>query len=239
MHVPNYFFRIFVETKKMLKMKKVLLLFAALFMATVVNAQISPVTFGPKIGYQTTKLSTNRDIIKSDFKGNMAFGVFARLTIKNVVLQPELLYYKSGKVFEVSALGENWGINNLIPNPTVTINQSNLALPIMLGYQFIDIPIIKMRANVGPVFYFAVGKSQYAMNGENIPVPMENVTEDMTMGAALNLGIDIWKLTLDINYSLGLTDAFDDELEFMGYEIDLGDDTKQNVFTVTLGFKIL
>ena len=75
-------------------MKKVLLLFAALFMATVVNAQISPITFGPKVGYQTTKLSTNKDIIKSDFKGNMAFGVFARLTIKNVVLQPELLYYK-------------------------------------------------------------------------------------------------------------------------------------------------
>ncbi|MBR0323302.1 MAG: hypothetical protein IIX06_02275, partial [Bacteroidales bacterium] len=82
-------------------MKKAFLLFAALFIATIANAQISPITFGPKVGYQTTKLSTNRDVIKSDFKGNMAFGVFARLTIKNVILQPELLYYKSGKVFEV------------------------------------------------------------------------------------------------------------------------------------------
>lgn len=220
-------------------MKKVLLLFAALFMATVVNAQISPITFGPKVGYQTTKLSMDKQTIKSDFKGNMAFGVFARLTIKNIVLQPELLYYKSGKVFEVSALGDNWGIGNLMPNPTFTINQSNLALPIMLGYQFIDIPLIKMRANVGPVFYFSVGKAQYAMNGEDLPLPIENATEDMTMGAALNLGLDIWKLTLDINYSLGLTDVMDDEIEFAGYEVDLGDDTKQNVFTVTLGLKIL
>ena len=220
-------------------MKKVLLLFAALFMATIVNAQISPITFGPKIGYQTTKLSIDENVIKSDFKGNMAFGVFARLTIKNFVVQPELLYYKSGKMFEVSALGDDWGMGNLIPNPTFTINQSNLALPIMLGYQFIDIPIIKMRANVGPVFYFAVGKAQYAMNGEDIPLPVENATENMTMGAALNLGLDIWKLTLDINYSLGLTDVMDDEFEFAGYEVDLGDDTKQNIFTVTLGFKIL
>ena len=77
------------------------------------------------------------------------------------------------------------------------------------------------------------------MNGNDIPLPVESATEDMTMGAALNLGLDIWKLTLDINYSLGLTDVFDDELEIAGHEIDLGDDTKQNIFTVTLGFKIL
>ena len=220
-------------------MKKVLLLFAALFMATIANAQISPITFGPKVGYQTTKLSVDEANIKSDFKGNMTFGVFARLTIKNVIVQPELLYFKSGKVFEVNVLGDNWGLNNLIPNPTFTINQSNLALPIMIGYQFIDIPIIKMRANVGPVFYFAVGKAEYSMNGEDIPLPVESATENMTMGAALNLGLDIWKLTLDINYSLGLTDVFDDELEIAGHEVDLGDDTKQNIFTVTLGFKIL
>ena len=42
-------------------MKKAFLLFAALFIATIANAQISPITFGPKVGYQTTKLSTNRD----------------------------------------------------------------------------------------------------------------------------------------------------------------------------------
>ena len=220
-------------------MKKVFLLFAALFMATIANAQISPITFGPKVGYQTTKLSMDKQTIKSDFKGNMTFGVFARLTIKNIVIQPELLYFKSGKVFEVNALGNDWGLNNLIPNPTFTINQSNLALPIMIGYQFIDIPLIKMRANVGPIFYFAVGKAEYAMNGEDLPISTEGVTENMTMGAALNLGVDIWKLTLDINYSLGLTDVFDDEIEFAGHEIDLGDDTKQNIFTVTLGFKIL
>ena len=118
-------------------MKKALLLFVALFVATAVNAQISPITFGPKVGYQTTKLSTNKDVVKSDFKGNMAFGVFARLTIKNVVLQPELLYYKSDKMFEVDVMGDDWGIGNLIPNPTLSISQSNLALPVMLGYQFL------------------------------------------------------------------------------------------------------
>lgn len=220
-------------------MKKVLLLFVALFVATAANAQISPITFGPKVGYQTTKLSVNKDVIKSDFKGNMAFGVFARLTIKDFILQPELLYYKSGKMFEVSVF-DNFGIQNPNLNPTFTVNQSNLALPVLVGYQFVDIPLLKMRANVGPVFYFAIGQAEYSMNGENLPYVDDDVTEDMTVGAALNLGIDIWKLTLDVNYSIGLTEAFDDEIEVPGVgEFEMGDNTKQNVFTVTLGFKIL
>ena len=220
-------------------MKKVLLLFVALFVATAVNAQISPITFGPKVGYQTTKLSANKGVIKSDFKGNMAFGAFARLTVKNFVIQPELLYYKSGKVFEVDMFGDNWCGN--IPNPTFTIRQSNLAMPILLGYQFVDIPLIKMRANVGPVLYFALGQAQYSLNGEDLPLAFdESVTEDMTLGAALNLGIDLWKFTLDINYSLGLSEVMDDEIEVPGLgELEMGDNTKQNIFTVTLGFKIL
>ena len=222
-------------------MKKVLLLFVALFVATMANAQISPITFGPKVGYQTTKLSLDKQDIKSDFKGNMAFGVFARLTIKNIVLQPELLYYKSGKMIETSIIDNS--APGFLPDikPTLTINQSNLALPIMLGYQFVDIPIIKMRANVGPVFYFAVGKTEYSSNvfSEETIKTKESPTEDTTIGAAINLGIDLWKLTLDVNYSLGLTDAIDDEIKIPGYgEVEVSD-TKQNIFTVTLGFKLL
>ncbi len=221
-------------------MKKVLLLFVALFIATAANAQFD-IAIGPKVGYQTTKLSTNRQTIKSDFKGNMAFGAFARVTFMGVVVQPELLYYKSGKIFEVSPLGDDWGLGNLIPNPTLSISQSNLAMPIYLGYQFISTPLIKMRANVGPVFYFAIGKAEYSVNGENVPyLSSDDITEDMTMGAALNLGVDLWRFTLDISYSLGLDDVLDDEIDVPGIgEVDLGDDTKQNVFTVTLGFKLL
>ena len=97
-----------------------------------------------------------------------------------------------------------------------------------------------MRANVGPVFYFAIGQADYSVNGENVPYIDDDVTEDMTVGAALNLGIDLWKFTLDINYSLGLTETFDDEIEVPGVgEFEMGDNTKQNIFTVTLGFKIL
>lgn len=222
-------------------MKKVLLLFAALFMATIANAQFD-ICVGPKVGYQATKLSLDKQSIKSSFKGNMTFGVFGRVTIKKFIVQPELLYFKSGKVFEVSVIDDNGGIDNPALNPTFTFNQANLALPIFLGYQFLDLDLIKMRANVGPVFYFAVGKTEYSSNwmGDDNHKMQESPNENMTMGAALNLGVDVWRFTLDINYSLGLTDAFDDELVIPGVgEFELDDNTKQNIFTVTLGFKLL
>lgn len=220
-------------------MKKVLLLFVALFMATVANAQFD-FCIGPKVGYQTTKLSVKKDNIKSDFKGNMTFGVFGRVTIKKFVVQPELLYFKSGKVLQLDVVGNDWGLNNPIPNPTLTINQSNLALPIFLGYQFLDLDLIKMRANVGPVFYFSLGKAEYVVEGEDKPLPnVADATKGSTLGGAINLGVDVWKLTLDINYSFGLSKVFNDEFKVGNISVPVADNTKQNIFTVTLGFKFL
>ena len=220
-------------------MKKVFLLFAALFMATVANAQFD-ICIGPKLGYQTTKLSVKKDNIKSDFKGNMTFGVFGRVTVKKFVVQPELLYFKSGKVLQLDVMGDDWGLGNLVPNPTLTINQANLALPIFLGYQFLDLDLIKMRANVGPVFYFALGEAEYVVEGQDKPLEgLGDATKKSTLGGALNLGVDVWKLTLDINYSFGLSKVFNDEFKVRNVSIPVADDTKQNIFTVTLGFKFL
>ncbi len=227
-------------------MRKVFLLFAALFLATAANAQFD-ICVGPKVGYQATKLSLNKETIKSSFKGNMTFGVFGRVTIKKFIVQPELLYFKSGKIVEASLFENTQGI---LPNvkPTLTINQANLALPIFLGYQFLDLDLIKMRANIGPVFYFAVGGTEYVYETKigNAEAPSTSYVtndsspnEEVTVGAALNLGIDVWRFTLDVNYSLGLTEAFDDNIEIGNYDFEMNDKTKQNIFTVTLGFKLL
>ena len=220
-------------------MKKVILLFAALFIATMANAQFD-ICIGPKVGYQTTKLSVKKDNIKSDFKGNMTFGLFGRVTIKKFVVQPELLYFKSGKVMQLDIMGSDWGLSNPIPNPTLTINQANFALPVLLGYQFLDLDLIKMRATAGPVFYFAVGKAEYVVEGQDEPLPnIVDATKGSTLGAALNLGVDVWRFALDVNYSFGLSKVFNDEFTVLGKSIPVADNTKQNIFTVTLGFKLL
>ncbi len=226
-------------------MKKALLLLAVLFVAITTNAQFD-FCIGPKVGYQTLKLSTDKQVIKSELSSNKTFGVFARVTIKKFFVQPELLYYKSGKVFDVNLFGEDFGLSNLNPTPTLTINQSNMAMPVLLGWQFVNIPLIKMRANFGPVFYFAVGEAKYSTTlfGNETSVSVDSSVEEVTVGGAVGLGIDLWRFTLDINYSLGVSDVIDDELELYvpGHKeipVKVNDGTRQNIFTVMLGFKIL
>ena len=209
-------------------MKKILLLLVVLCMATIANAQFD-LSCGPKIGYQATKLSLKKTDIVSDFKGNMAFGVFGRVAINKLVLQPELLYSRSSKLVELRLQGVNY--------PTMTIKQNNFIFPIHIGYQFLDLDFIKMRATVAPVFYFAVGKAKVESDTFDVKAK-GSLTEDVSVGASFNVGVDIWRFTFDVGYCFGLTETMDDDIE-LPFDIEIGDDAKQNVFNLTLGFKFL
>ena len=96
---------------------------------------------------------------------------------------------------------------------------NNLSVPVLVGLKLVDQKNFKMRANVGPVAYFTVGNSNYS------------ALKKINWGGALGLGVDIWRLTLDVNYSLGMTKIFGDLL-------GVNNNVKQNIFTVTLGFKL-
>lgn len=210
-------------------MKKLLVLFVMLCVSTIVNAQFD-LSCGPKIGYQAAKLTLDKETIKSDFRGNMTLGVFGRVAINKLVLQPELLFSRSSKLVEVY-------LPNKSENPTLIIKQNNFVLPIHMGYQFLDLDFIKMRATVAPVFYFSVGKTKVESESFNVKAK-GSLTEDVSVGAALNAGIDIWRFTFDVGYCFGLTETMDDDIE-LPFDIEIGDGVKQNVFIVSFGFKFL
>lgn len=100
----------------------------------------------------------------------------------------------------------------------MSVKLNNLSVPVMFGFKLLDDKNFKMRANVGPVAYFTVGNKSAGARRAG-------------MGTALGLGVDIWRLTLDLNYSLGLTNIFDDIFNEVSK-------AKQNIFTLTLGFKL-
>ena len=172
---------------KVNRMKKVILLFVALFVATIVNAQ--DVCVGPKFGYQTAKLSFKGSHIKQDFKNDMTFGMFARFTYPKFILQPEILY---------------------------SFNARNcINIPVYFGYKLVDNKNLKMRANAGPVLFYNT---------------MKGVTGGrLTLGGSLGLGVDVWRFTADLNYSLGATN-------YIG--LISTSKANQNVFTLTFGFKL-
>lgn len=208
-------------------MKKLLLVLAVVLFANVARAEGFGFHIGGKLGYQTANLSIAKADIKSGFSEHFTAGIFGRMVIKDVIIQPELLWFKSSQVFTLS--------NEGIINPTLTMSQQNLALPIFVGYQFLDFKLLKLRANVGPVMYFVVDQTNKCdYNNQSLDVEANG----MTWGGALNVGIDVLMFTLDINYSFALTDLVDKDNLTIGGQSFVLDATKQNIFTVTLGVKL-
>ncbi len=241
-------------------MKKTFLLIAALLMlgsAAFAGGGID-LAIGPKIGYQTAKLSYNKANIKSDFSNHFTAGVFGRVTVGRVYVQPEVLYFKTTNVFDASVVGVE--SENLFNLPTgahlnLTLNQMNLQVPIMIGVNIIDLDIVTLRAQVGPTANFTL-KSQtlydetYSLEGQQFELDQNNATTDknfdtksISWGVQAGLGVDILKrITLDINYNFGLSKMFDKLNDTqLGETFDFSniDNTKQNMFMVTVGFKFL
>lgn len=241
-------------------MKKTFLLIAALLMlgsAAFAGGGID-LAIGPKIGYQTAKLSYNKANIKSDFSNHFTAGVFGRVTVGRVYVQPEVLYFKTTNVFDASVVGVE--SENLFNLPTgahlnLTLNQMNLQVPIMIGVNIIDLDIVTLRAQVGPTANFTL-KSQtlydetYSLEGQQFELDQNNATTDknfdtksISWGVQAGLGVDILKrITLDINYNFGLSKMFEKLNDTqLGETFDFTniDNTKQNLFMVTVGFKFL
>ena len=211
-------------------MKKLLLILAVVLFANVARAEGFGFHFGPKVGYQTAVLSLDKADIKTGFSEHLTAGIFGRVCIKNILIQPELMWFKSTQMFSLKGAD----LNEL--HPRVEMSQQNLALPILIGYQFVDLKLLKLRAHAGPVMYFVVdqnGTCDY--NNQELDVEANN----LTWGGAVGLGIDILLFTLDVNYSFGLTDIVKtDQVTFGNQTFDV-DKTKQSLFTVTLGVKLV
>lgn len=211
-------------------MKKLLLALTLVLSLLTAKAGGFGLSLGPKFGYQTAKLSLNKVDIKDGFKNHWTAGLFVRVHFGGFVIQPELMYFKSDKVFNIA--GVDASQSQFVP--TITLNQQNLSLPINLGYMF-DWELLKLRLTAAPVMYFVVGQNQTSSDG-SIIAPIE--TQKLTWGAALNAGIDIWHFTLDVSYTFGLTNVFkNDNFNIGDYNVQL--DSRQNMFMVTLGFRLL
>ena len=127
----------------------------------------------------------------------------------------------------------------------------NLQVPVLLGVKIIDFDVVALRAQVGPTANFVLKSKtlvDYSINGEQGQQTEASNTQDfdpktISWGVQAGLGVDLLDfITLDVNYNFGLSKMFKalnntalgDTFDFTNI-----DNTKQNIFMVTVGLKFL
>lgn len=210
-------------------MKKIVIVFLMGFWASWSFAQISPFTFGPTVGFNQTSLSTNVADYQQSAKAGLQGGVFARLTLKKLVIQPEaFIGLKTGEFdFTYSPTGAT---NKF--NASQEVRLTTLDVPLMFGYQLLDVPLIKIRALAGPVASVLLNKKVNVSRETSInpAVPTSEIVQlkdDAAYSIQAGLGVDVWKLTLDARYNFGIS------------YIDNANTLRNNLFTINVGFKII
>ena len=238
-------------------MKKVfLLLTAVLVMSGSMFAQNFDFCIGPKFGYQTAKLSYQKADIKAGFAEHFTIGVFGRVEIGNLYVQPEILWFKTADAFDMSIDTTHASIAGLeFPNSgrfTMTRNAMNIQVPVLIGYKLNLLDKLALRAQVGPTANFIIPAKtvvdKTVGDSGNLPQELEDTefdTKSIAWGFQMGLGVDFFRFTLDINYNLGISKVFGanviNNYTEWGQYIDTEniDQTKQNMFMVTVGYKFL
>ena len=212
---------------------------------------------GIKVGYQTPNLSYQKADIKAGFQNHLTFGLFGRVELGMLYVQPEVLYFKTNNIFslDVANTSQSW-----LPEETVsfTLNEANLQVPVLVGIKFLDLSVATLRAQVGPTANFTLAsttlfnKEFKLINNDDPDNPQEMTLDDdssildtktIAWGMQAGIGADILgKITLDINYNFGLSKMFGalNNTTLNNYfDFSNVDNTKQSLFMVTVGYKFL
>jgi len=209
-------------------MKKTILISAFVLLGSVIMAQ--GISFGPKIGYTTNKLSSDKSNITTDLKSNFLFGAFLRLGEK-VYLQPEINYYTSGSVFRNPSASLD-GVN-LSPFED-EITMKNIQIPLYIGFTLIDLKLANVRAMAGPTATLILDKKVKPLKSYSLIKDAD--IGDFQWGFQFGVGADVLMFALDIQYFIGLN-------KMIG-EVEVPDaapiilDSRPSGFMVSLGWKI-
>lgn len=193
-------------------MKKIFLAAVICMFSSTLFAQLSsPVNFGFHAGLVSTKIDSkipDASSVKDKADNGMMLGAFLRVNLNKWYLQPELNYVSRKSELVVDGVGFD-------------VKRKSLDIPMLLGYKIVKLPAFKLRAFAGPVASFKIDDSF-----KSALVEVDEDFEGAVWNAKVGAGVDVWKLTLDVDYEFGLTDVSSEFLK------------KNKMVNVTLGFKI-
>jgi len=162
-------------------MKKIILFFFVSAVSMSLHAQL-PLDFGLKVGYNSSKISTDLNI-NEDNVNNFLAGAFIRVNLSKLYIQPEAYFCTKGG---------DLGIGS--------IDLKTIDVPVLLGYKIIDQKIINLRIHSGPVFSFK-------LDGDVDGFPQINADDlkDNCFSWQFGAGVDVLFLTFDARWEKGLS----------------------------------
>jgi hypothetical protein len=203
-------------------MKKALILILAMGFTGVIFAQIPGFTLGPKIGFNTTKLSTDASAVTSELKSKFQFGVFVRLGDK-VFVQPEANYVTKGGVLK--------GVNTAGDAIKQEVTLKTLTVPILLGVKIINLKVLSVHLVGGPVASFALNKKLSITNPDDVwPIQSSKDFKTASWAIQAGAGVDVLSFTFDLRYEAGLGNMYNGSVKDISF--------KNNLFNASLGIKL-
>ena len=185
-------------------MRKILFIVFLTLSCLSLSAQQLPITIGIHGGVSNSKMKVKLSDFKSEARNGYMIGAFARLNLGLIYIEPSLNF-----------VHRESEIKNIIGNSTLKYNSCDI--PVILGFYVLKLPLLKLRAFAGPVASFPGN-----IKDNNWDLRSKNFVWNGKVGA----GVDVWKLTFDIDYEKG----------FSKFESDLD---SPRVFNFTLGLKII
>ncbi len=207
-------------------MKKLAFAVIALFLFTITaEAQIR---YGLRAGLSSVNLnkeSVEADGIKiaiQDADYGFHFGVFARASLTDrIYLQPELLLNSSTVNFAVTDFQSG------LMDKVLSEKYRNLDIPLMLGFK-----LGPLRLEGGPVGHvYVASKSEISDEVSGY----EKRFNDFTMGYQAGVGLDIWKILVDLRYEGNFT-KFGEHMRIGGNDVKFSDAPTRWVLTAGFSF---
>ena len=217
-------------------MKKILLVLVIIFN---VNLNAQEFSWGPKLSVSSPslKLMDVQDLgsgeeaiqLLEDTDPILGYqlGLFARISLLGIYIQPEVLLSNSKSEIQFSdVMDENQELIDVVGE----VKLNKLDVPVLIGKRFLKI----FRINAGPVFTLPLGEDITFSGISNTYEDIETNYKSATVGAQFGAGLDLSILTVDLRYEMGLQSISDG--------ITIGDtefaaDQRLNQFLVSVGIK--
>jgi len=200
-------------------MKKVVLVLMFIIPGILVHAQ-GVFSLGPKVGYNSYKLTDNVDSIQSSIKNSFQVGAFIRIG-KKFYFQPEANYQVSE-----STLSKNIGTS--IRNQDVTVK--SLKVPALFGVKLVNLSAFNLRVMAGPAVTFNLDKQLDPATMDDLwPIRSVDDLKNSMWSVQMGAGLDVLFVTLDVRYEIGIDNMYNGSQNL---------EMKNNMFNVSLGIKL-